>query len=143
MIIRHPYTLLEMIAATAVIMMVVGVATVNFSNLRLDKSPDELTEELRRMGALCRRYAIAQGKPQEVFYYHKKRIIKFDKESIYLPEETKLSVNGVEPEEDLMCMKFFPDGNAAVSTIEFAAGEDVAGVRVSPLTGVLSSYENE
>ena len=100
MIYRHPYTLLEMIVVTAVIMLVVGVATVNFSNLRLDKSPDELTEELRRMGALCRRYAIAQGKPQEVFYYHEKRIIKFDKESIYLPAETKLSVNGVEPEED-------------------------------------------
>ena len=143
MIRRHPYTLLEMIAATAIIMMVVGIATVNFSSLRLDKSPDELTEELRRMGALCRRYAIAQGKPQEVFYYHEKRIIKFDKESIYLPEETKLSVNGIEPEEDLMCMKFFPDGNAAVAEIEFAAGKDVAGVRVSPLTGVLSSYEKE
>ena len=42
-----------------------------------------------------------------------------------------------------MCMKFFPDGNAAVATIEFTAGEDVAGVRVSPLTGVLSSYEKE
>ena len=139
MIKRHPYTLLEMIVVTAVIMLVVGVATVNFSNLRLDKSPDELTEELRRMGALCRRYA----KPQEVFYYHKKRIIKFDKESIYLPEETKLLVNGVEPEDDLMCMKFFPDGNAAVAAIEFAAGEDVAGVRVSPLTGVLNSYEKE
>ena len=143
MIYRHPYTLLEMIVVTAVIMLVVGVATVNFSNLRLDKSPDELTEELRRMGALSRRYAIAQGKPQEVFYYHEKRIIKFDKESIYLPAETKLLVNGVEPEEDLMCMKFFPDGNAVVAAIEFAAGEDVAGVRVSPLTGVLSCYEKE
>ena len=139
----HPYTLLEMIVVTAVIMLVVGVATVNFSNLRLDKSPDELTEELRRMGALCRRYAIAQGKPQEVFYHHEKRIIKFDKENIYLPEKTKLLVNGVEPEEDLMCMKFFPDGNASVAAIEFAEGEDIAGVRVSPLTGVLSSYEKE
>ena len=143
MIKRHPYTLLEMIAVTAVIMMVVGVATVNFSNLRLDKSPDELTEDLRRMGALCRRYAIAQGKAHEVFYHHEKRIIKFDKEIIQLPEGTKLLINDVEPEEDLMCMTFFPDGNAAVAVIEFAAGEDVAGIRVSPLTGVLSSYEKE
>ena len=139
----HPYTLLEMIAVTAAIMLVVGVATINFSNLRLDKSPDELTEELRRMGALCRRYAIAQGKPQEVFYHHEKRVIKFQKESICLPEKTKLFVNGVEPEEDLMCMKFFPDGNAVAAAIEFAAGEDVAGIRVSPLTGVLNSYEKE
>ena len=143
MICRHPYTLLEMIVVTAVIMLVVGVATVNFSNLRLDKSPDELTEELRRMGALCRRYAIAQGKPQEVFYYHEKRIIKFDKEIIQLPEETKLLINDVEPTEDAMCMKFFPDGNTAVTVIEFVSGDDVAGVRVSPLTGVLSSYEKE
>ena len=143
MIYRHPYTLLEMIVVTAVIMLVVGVATVNFSNLRLDKSPDELTEELRRMGALCRRYAIAQGKPQEVFYYHEKRIIKFDKEIIQLPEETKLLINDVEPTEDAMCMKFFPDGNTAVTVIEFVSGDDVAGVRVSPLTGVLSSYEKE
>ena len=143
MIKRHPYTLLEMIAATAVIMMVVGVATVNFSNLRLDKSPDELTEELRRMGALCRRYAIAQGKAHEVFYHHEKRIIKFDKEIIQLPEGTKLLINDVEPAEDAMCMKFFPDGNASVTVIEFVSGDDIAGVRVSPLTGVLSSYEKE
>ena len=143
MIKRHPYTLLEMIVVTAVIMLVVGVATVNFSNLRLDKSPDELTEELRRMGALCRRYAIAQGTPQEVFYYHKKRIIKFDKEIIQLPEGTMLLINDVEPTEDAMCMKFFPDGNTAVTVIEFVSGDDVAGVRVSPLTGVLSSYEKE
>ena len=139
----HPYTLLEMIVVTAVITLVVGVATVNFSNLRLDKSPEELTEELRRMGALCRRYAIAQGKPQEIFYFHDKRIIKVDRESIYLPEGTKLFVNGVEPEEDLICMKFFPDGNATIATVEFATREDVAGIRVSPLTGMLSSYEKE
>lgn len=137
----HPYTLLEMIAVTAVIMMMVGVATVNFSNLRMDKSPDELTEELRRMGALCRRYAIAQGKAHEVFYHHEKRIIKFDKEIIQLPAETRLLINDVEPTEDAMCMKFFPDGNAAVAVIEFVSGDDIAGVRVSPLTGVLSSYE--
>ena len=143
MICRHPYTLLEMIVVTAVIMLVVGVATVNFSNLRLDKSPDELTEELRRMGALCRRYAIAQGKVHEVFYHHEKRIIKFDKEIIQLPEGTKLFINDVEPTEDAMCMKFFPDGNTAVTVIEFVSGDDVAGVRVSPLTGVLSSYEKE
>ena len=143
MIKRHPYTLLEMIVVTAVIMLVVGVATVNFSNLRLDKSPDELTEELRRMGALCRRYAIAQGKAHEVFYHHEKRIIKFDKEIIQLPEGTKLLINDVEPTEDAMCMKFFPDGNTAVTVIEFVSGDDVAGVRVSPLTGVLSCYEKE
>ena len=137
----HPYTLLEMIAVTAVIMMMVGVATVNFSNLRMDKSPDELAEELRRMGALCRRYAIAQGKAHEVFYHHEKRIIKFDKEIIQLPAETRLLINDVEPTEDAMCMKFFPDGNAAVAVIEFVSGDDIAGVRVSPLTGVLSSYE--
>ena len=143
MIKRHPYTLLEMIVVTAVIMLVVGVATVNFSNLRLDKSPDELTEELRRMGALCRRYAIAQGKAHEVFYHHEKRIIKFDKEIIQLPEGTKLLINDVELTEDAMCMKFFPDGNTAVTVIEFVSGDDVAGVRVSPLTGVLSCYEKE
>ena len=65
------------------------------------------------------------------------------KDEEVLPEGTKLLINDVEPAEDAMCMKFFPDGNAAVAAIEFAAGEDVAGVRVSPLTGVLSSYEKE
>lgn len=143
MIRRHSYTLLEMIVVTAVIMMVTGIATINFSNLRLEKSPVELAEELRRMGALCRRYAIAQGKAQEVFYRQEKRLLKFDKESIFLPEGTKLLVDGAEPEEDIGCMKFFPDGSAAAAAIEFVSGEDIAGVTVSPLTGMLKSYEKE
>ena len=92
---------------------------------------------------MCRRCAIAQGKPQEVFYHHEKRLLKFDRESVFLPEGTKLLVDGAEPEEDIGCMKFFPDGSAAASTVEFVSGEDIAGVTVSPLTGMLKSYEKE
>ena len=139
----HSYTLMEMIVVTAVIVMIAGVATINFSKLRLDKSPTELSNELRRMGAMCRRCSIAQGKPHVVHYYHEKRLLRFDKESISLPEGTKLLINGTEPEKDLECMKFFPDGNAAAVIIEFASGEEIAGIKISPLTGLLSNYEKE
>jgi len=131
MIKRCPYTLLEIIVVIAIITLVAGVITVNFTKLRLDKSTFDLAEELRRMGALCRRYAVAQGKSQEILYYHEKRVLKFDKDSILLPEGTKFFINGKEPDEDLRFMKFFPDGNATVVTIEFISNETVAGVKVS------------
>lgn len=143
MIKRGQYTLLEVVAAIAILVLVLGVTTVSFGNLRLEKSPLEQVQSLRRMAALCRRSAVAQGKAQSISYVHEQRTIRFGNENMILPETMRLTVNAKVPEDDLEIISFFPDGNSTESVIEISCDGETAGLTVSPLTGVMDVYEKE
>lgn len=138
---RCSYTVMEVIVATTIIMLIVGICTVNFSKIRMDNSPAELVHELRMLGALCRRSSVGQGVPLEISYFYEERNFQFGKERLLLPENVRVAINGCNPKSDLTCMRFFPNGSAAAVVIEFSAGEEIAGLTVSPLTGVMTVYE--
>ncbi len=140
---RSHYTLLELVTVIAILAVVFGVAIVGFSSLRLERSPREQAESLRRLGALCRRSAIAQGKNFTIEWRQEMRVFVFGSEKLQLAADMEVKINSKTPEADLEAMRFFPDGNAAEVTVEFLGDGEGAGVRVSPLTGLMELYETE
>lgn len=141
---RCNYTLLELVAAIGVLLLLFGIALVNFANFRLEETPAAQIGRVRRLGALCRRAAIAQGKPVGVMFRPAERTLQGSGETVVLPEHMTLRINGAELLEDGVAMLFFPDGNAAEVTMEITAENEAPAVlRVSPLTGMMEVYEED
>lgn len=137
------YTLVEMVAVTAILLAVLGIALVQFRPESAGKSPERLLEEIRRAAASCRREAAATGIPRELVFEPKQRAVTAANERILLPEGMKLRFNGKELREDTVILRFFPDGGAAEAELELESNEETATLRVSPLTGSMEINEDQ
>ena len=140
---RCYYTLLEMVVVSALLVAVLGTAGVAWSRLALEPGATECAEELRRMAALCRRQAAARGQIMTVCWEQEHRIIRSGDDTLALPDDVKLELNGKQLDDDETLLKFFPDGGAAAVVIGLVSGEDQVELKVSPLTGTIVMYEEE
>lgn len=140
--IRNAYTLVEMVAVTAILLVVLGVALLQFRPESAGTSPERLLEEIRRAAASCRREAAATGIPRELVFEPEHGAVTAANERILLPEGMKLRLNGKEPGEDTAILRFFPDGSAAEGELELELNEETAKLRVSPLTGSMEIDED-
>jgi len=141
-LISRCYTLVEMVAVTAILLAVLGVALVQFRPESAGKSPERLLEEIRRAAASCRREAAATGNIRELVFEPKHGAVAAANERILLPEGMKLRLNGKELREDTVILRFFPDGGAAEAELELESEEEKAALRVSPLTGSMEIDED-
>lgn len=141
--IRNAYTLVEMVAVTAILLVVLGVALIQFRPESAGTSPDRLLEEIRRAAASCRREAAATGTPRELVFEPEQRTVAAANERIPLPEGMKLRLNGEELRESAAILRFFPDGSAAEAELELESDEETAKLRVSPLTGSMEIDEDQ
>lgn len=132
-----------MVAVTAILLVVLGVALIQFRPESAGKSPERLLEEIRRAAASCRREAAATGVPRELVFEPEQRAIAAANERILLPEGVKLRLNGEELSKSAAILRFFPDGSAAEAELELESDEETAKLRVSPLTGSIEIDEDQ
>ncbi len=137
------FTLLELVTAMAVVLTVLAIALAGFTRLRLEHSPREQVENLQRLAAICRRVAMAQGTTQDVSWDAGEREIRFGRECIRLSDGLTLIVDQEEVTGSRELLRFYPDGNASECIVELTCDDERAGLRVSPLTGVMEVYEIE
>lgn len=140
--IRSRYTLVEMVAVTAILMTVLGIALMQFRPESAGESPERKLEEIRRAAASRRREAAATGKICVLVFEPGRGSITAGNEQIGLPEGMKLRLNGREIGERAAILRFFPDGSAAEAELELESGEGKATLRVSPLTGSMRIDED-
>lgn len=139
---RRLFTLIELVAAGAILLVLLGIGAGSFHALKLDDSPRSVLEKLQRVGALCRRQAVAQGIPVAVFYSVERRVFWCGAEKVNLPESVALRHPENEAGE-MEILRFFPDGSALEQKIELTDSRNTARLLASPLTGLLYLEEEE
>lgn len=140
---RYCYTLSELIAATAILLVLLALGTARLRSDWFAESPHAKMEQFRRIAALCRRRAAATGKKCCIEFDPGKRKLIWQKEQILFPEEFHLRRNGKEPLDAGPFLCFFPDGKALETEISFEYNDDVATLQISPLTGSMVIDETE
>lgn len=140
---RHCYTLSELIAATAILLILLALGAARLRRDWFEESPRSKMEQFRRIAALCRRKAVSTGRKCCIEFDPERRRVIWQGEQILFPEEFHFRRNREECRESGPVLCFFPDGKASETEISLEFNDDAATLQISPLTGSMVIDETE
>lgn len=145
--IKHVFTLIEIVCVILIIGIIMGVGIVNFVNIRFTPTPFDYAKKLKLMSVKARSIAIAQNEIQKIKWQKETNKLIYNDNIIDLSDNISLKLNNevISSSKDILI--FFPDGTGAEVYLDITENiNDLvskAVLRVSSLTGCVEIYEKE
>ncbi len=141
---KKPFSLIELIAVVAILLLIAGVATLNVDRFPSFINLKNETESLQLLLIKAARQATLQNKSINVIYIENEKLFKILTESkrnqkdlqYFIPNNIEIDI-----QKNEQLFQFFPDGSAYGPKITLTADEESFEISFSPLTG--QSYITE